>query len=85
MGCCDKKRAAMRGTTVSRPANPPARPLRPSAKPDEVRLRYLGHRGLRVRGAASGKVYALNGRTTGPLLVDARDVGALLRTGYFTR
>jgi hypothetical protein len=47
-----------------------------------VRVRYLGVRAVRVRGAASGRTYTAS--STDPLLrIDARDAAALIRTGLF--
>jgi len=85
MGCCDKKRASMRGAAVTRPGKPLTGRLEPRGTAAEVRLRYLGNRAIRVRGSASGRTYVVPGRTAGPVLVDARDVAALVRTGYFSR
>jgi hypothetical protein len=50
-----------------------------------VPLRYLGSGSVRVRGAASGRVYMAPAHAPSPLLVDSRDVAALVRTGYFAR
>lgn len=84
MGCCDKKRAFMRQAAVTRPDKPLTRRLKPGGRAAEVRLRYLGNRAVRVRGSASGRVYVVPGRMAGPVLVDSRDVAALVRTGYFS-
>lgn len=48
-------------------------------------LRYLGSQAIRVRGSISGRVYIASANPSTPLLVDPRDVAALVRTGYFSR
>jgi hypothetical protein len=49
-----------------------------------VQLRSVAGRGVRVRGTATGRVYEF-ARAGARATVDARDAGALLRTGYFFR
>jgi hypothetical protein len=49
-----------------------------------VQLRSLAGRGVRVRGSATGRVYEF-ARAGAHATVDARDAGAMLRTGYFVR
>jgi hypothetical protein len=88
MSCCGHKRAAASGALRRRDGNT-ARHLAASltapvapARAADVRVRYLGVRAVRVRGAASGRTYTAS--ATDPLLgIDARDAAALIRTGLF--
>jgi hypothetical protein len=91
MGCCGHRRAAMRpGPTVTptpvirqqistvRQQNV-VQTVSPSAL---VSIRYLETKPVHVRGPASGRQYQFSGSK--PIqAVDARDVAALLRTGFF--
>ena len=80
MGCCGKRRAA-----ATPPRTADARPPRTGAAPlRAVQLRSVAGRGVRVRGTATGRVYEF-ARAGARATVDARDAGALLRTGYFFR
>ena len=80
MGCCGKSRAAATPprTAEARRGRTGAAPLR------AVHLRSLAGRGVRVRGSATGRVYEF-ARAGAHATVDARDAGAMLRTGYFVR
>lgn len=60
-------------------AAPPALP----ARADAVVLRYLGQVALLVKGAVSGRVYAL--RPAARIECDARDVAAFLGSALFER
>jgi hypothetical protein len=57
---------------------PPRRPA-----PDRVGLRYLGRATLLVKGAVSGRAYAL--RPGGRVDCDSRDVPAFLASPLFER
>lgn len=95
MGCCNQKRTSLRlagaaarsgGTAASAPAagERAAASRGGRGRAVEVPLRYLGARAVRVRGAASGRVYVVRAQAA-ELLVDQRDVAGLLRTRQFVR
>ncbi len=94
MGCCNQKRTSLRlagaaARSVSTGASAPAAgesaaASRGRGRGVEVPLRYLGARAVRVRGAASGRVYVVRAQAA-ELLVDQRDVAGLLRTRQFAR
>ena len=67
-------------TRAAAPASPPARP----APADAVALRYLGTVSLLVKGAVSGRVYALRPGFA-PTDCDRRDVPAFLSSPLFER
>jgi hypothetical protein len=81
MGCCDKKRSAMRIAPVTRASAPRSVGQAPHR---EVALRYLRRETIRVRGVGTGRLYAVPADSR-DLVVDVRDVPGLLRTGYFSR
>ncbi len=93
MGCCGQKRAAASAalrqrdrSAAPRRAAPRAAPraatVPPTARAANVPLRYLGVRAVRVRGAASGRVYHASAASPS-IAIDARDAAALIRTGLF--
>jgi len=67
------------GALAARPASVRVRPL-----PREVTLRYLHGQPIRVRGAATGRLYPIPAHVR-EIDVDVRDVAGLLRTRYFAR
>jgi hypothetical protein len=74
---CNGSRAAARRAAASPP--PPPRPPEPA-----VALRYRGKVALLVKGAVSGRVYAL--RPGGaPIDCDARDAPAFVQSPLFER
>jgi hypothetical protein len=88
MSCCGGKRAAASGALSPRNGNTERRlaasraaPLA-AARAADVRVRYVGVRPVRVRGAASGRVYTASSADPS-LTIDARDAAALIRTGLF--
>lgn len=97
MSCCGHKRAlasAAAGarrrdaSTASRRAASTARttigPLTAPGRAADVLVRYLGALPVRVRGAASGRIYHASPADVS-LAVDARDAAALIRTGLFRK
>lgn len=84
MSCCGSKRAQVAGGSLAARTSPslPQIPSLPATS--EVRVRYMGERGLSLRGPASGRVYVFSalGVTRD---VDSRDVEALLRMRWFER
>lgn len=89
MGCCNKRRVAMRSAALAGvPGRAPgptgsARQVgRPAAR--EVTLRYTHGQAIRVRGVATGRVYEIPASAR-EVPVDGRDVASLLRTRYFAR
>ncbi len=89
MGCCNKRRVAMRSAALagsparaSGAAGSAGRAGGPGAR--EVTLRYTHGQAIRVRGAASGRIYEIRAGAR-EVPVDGRDVASLLRTRYFAR
>lgn len=88
MSCCGNKRAAASaalrqrdGNTTRHLAASRAAPVA-AARAADMRVRYLGVRPVRVRGAASGRAYVAS--SSEPVLtIDARDAATLIRTGLF--
>jgi hypothetical protein len=87
MGCCNKRRATVAPAARRSPAaGPPAGQARApgvTGQPSRVPVRYTGTRRIQVRGTATGGVYHCSASSP-VLIVDVRDVAALLRTGLFT-
>jgi hypothetical protein len=87
MACCNRRRAlsasgrAGPGAAAVQAARPPI-PARSAG--NEVRLRFVGARRVRVEGAVSGRTYRASPANR---LVTAsqEDVRSLLRSGLFTR
>ena len=79
MGCCNSKRAA---ATAAARGSAGRSGTHTVARAADVRVRYVGADRVRVRGSATGRLYGWAGgdRT---LLVDGRDVAALIRSGLF--
>jgi hypothetical protein len=89
MSCCGSKRAAAGaalrrrdGNTTRQLAASLAASLAAPARAADMRVRYLGVRPVRVRGAASGRTYVASAADS-RLTIDARDAAALIRTGLF--
>jgi len=87
MSCCNQKRAAaIASASPPRPARTqraePA-PPQPARQLSRTTVRYVGVQPVRVRGTASGRVHQCSAASR-VLLVDTRDVAALVRTGLFT-
>lgn len=88
MSCCGNKRAAASAALRSRDGNTTRAPAASraaavtTARGADIRVRYLGVRPVRARGAASGRTYVAS--SSEPMLtIDARDAAALIRTGLF--
>ena len=80
MGCCGDRRRALTHAAPMR-SRPYEGPVPPAAG---TRLAYRGPVPMVLRGPGSRELY----RLTAPeqvVDVDARDVAALLRTGWFAR
>lgn len=75
MGCCGQGRAALRAS--------PARGSPWSRSSAATMLRYTGQRSVRVRGAATRRIYEFVRGESAP--VATADVAALLGTGLFAR
>ena len=77
MPCCGQKRAAIRNQTSPKPATAPGE--RPSSG---TLIRYLQRSPILVEGSATGRRYAFS--VAQPVqVVDPRDAGAILRSGFF--
>ena len=83
MGCCDNKRSAMRTAPVGRSVSVTAPTSGRSVLRRKVSLRYLRREAIRVRGAASGRLYVVPAGSP-ELVVDSRDAAGLVKTGYFS-
>ena len=80
MSCCGDRRLALT-TSMTRQSPPnPTPPMQPSS----TSVEYRGDSSLVVRGQVTGTTY-LFGPRGAALLVDTRDVAALLRSGAFER
>ncbi len=79
MSCCGNKRAA--ASAALRRATSQVAPVA-AARAADTHVRYLGARPVRVRGAASGRLYHTSSANS-MLTIDARDAAALIRTGLF--
>lgn len=79
MSCCGQKREAWRRSTVPR-VEAVAPPPPPQQNP--VAVRHLGASSLLVKGSVTGQAYLFAGADSS-LLVDERDLGALVATGRF--
>jgi len=79
MSCCGQKREAWRRSTL-----PSAEAVAPPPPPPQnpVAVRHLGASSLLVKGAVSGQAYLFAGAASS-LLVDERDLAALIATGRF--
>jgi hypothetical protein len=85
MGCCGQGRAALaRSTAGLTGARETTRPRQAARRLPKVGVRYSGHRAVRVRGTATGRIYSFTGAGV-EQAVDAADVPALIRTGLFAR
>ena len=86
MGCCGEKRTTWRLASASSSAPPAVTATAPPASPQvargDVRVRYLERSTVRVRGAATGRVYTFS--AAAPFqLVDRRDARLLLASRFF--
>jgi hypothetical protein len=81
MGCCGQGRAALRAQTASARAHPAPQEL-PRTRATAV-IRYAGSGRVRVRGAASGRVYEFARGEKAE--VAAADIPTMVRTGLFAR
>jgi hypothetical protein len=93
MSCCGSRRAALNQTTGLRsaPLHPTASgpagavsPADPAAQGQRVALTYSGPVPMVLASPSGGRPYAMQ-EVGQALSVDARDAGALLLTGLFSR
>lgn len=80
MSCCSSQRRASSSSPMLRAAVAVAQPR--AAESTVVTLHYSGKTPLLLRGPFSGCVYRV-GQSQKAVIVDPRDVEAMLRTGLF--
>ncbi len=83
MGCCGRRREALRPQAPGLPTLGALGGTPPAAGAGAVRIAYRERTPIRVTGAATGRFYLFGpGRMV--QAVDPRDAPALLRTRFFT-
>jgi hypothetical protein len=83
MGCCGQGRAAVRARSAPAREEPGVRRAGVAPGPATAAIRYTGGGQVRVRGAASGRLYLFARGERAE--VAAADVPTLVRTGLFAR
>jgi len=83
MGCCGQGRAAIRGQTAPARQDTGVQHARRAPGHVSAVIRYTGGGRVRVRGAASGRLYEFERGERGEVF--AADVPTMVRTGLFQR
>lgn len=84
MSCCGDRRAQLVQGIRSRQSLPAVTPLDASGGGARASVRYQGPAPMVMRGPATGEIYRIEVENA-LVDVDAGDVPALIRTGWFAR